>query len=150
MKRTGLVFLVIIYTATFAQAQRQVRTAIEANTKQFIEAFNRGDATAVANMYAMNARLLPPNSEMIEGRANIQKFWQGASTAGMRLTALDIVDLDVRGNTAIEVGRYTATMPGAGGAMTTDKGKYVVVWKREGRNWKLAIDVFNTNLPASQ
>ena len=150
MRRTVLVFLVVIYTATFAQAQRSVRTAIEANTKQFIEAFNKGDATAVANMYAMNARLLPPNSEMIEGRANIQKFWQGASAAGMKLTALDIVDLDVQGNTAIEVGRYTATMPGAGGAMTTDNGKYVVVWKREGRNWKLVIDVFNTNLPASQ
>ena len=150
MKRTVLVFLVVVYTATFAQAQRQVRTAIEANTKQFIEAFNKGDATAVANMYAMNARLLPPNSEMIEGRANIQKFWQGASTAGMKLTALEIVDLDVQGNTAIEVGRYTSTMPGAGGTVTTDNGKYVVVWKREGRNWKLAVDVFNTNLPASQ
>ncbi len=150
MKRTVLVFLVVICAAAFAQAQSPVRTAIEANAKQFIEAFNKGDVAAVANMYTMNARLLPPNSEMVEGRANIQKFWQGASTAGLKITALDLVDLDVHGNTAIEVGRYTSTMPGAGGATTTDNGKYVVVWKREGRNWKLAIDAFNSNLPASQ
>jgi uncharacterized protein (TIGR02246 family) len=149
MKRTVFVFLVVICATAFAQAQSPVRRVIEANTKQFIEAFNKGDAVAVANMYVMNARLLPPNSEMVEGRANIQKFWQGASGAGMKLTALDIVDLEVHGNTAIEVGRYTATMPGAGGTTTTDSGKYVVVWKREGRAWKLAIDVFNTNLPAT-
>ena len=150
MKRTVLVFLVVICAAALAQAQSPVRTVIEANAKQFIEAFNKGDVVAVANMYAMNARLLPPNSDMIEGRANIQKFWQGASAAGLKITALDIVDLDVQGNTAIEVGRYTTTMPGAGGATTTDNGKYVVVWKREGRAWKLSIDAFNTNLPASQ
>ena len=150
MKRTALVLLIVICAAAFAQAQSPVRSAIEANTKQFIDALNKGDVAAVANMYTMNARLLPPHTEMIEGRANIQKFWQGASAAGLKITALDLVDLDVQGNTAIEVGRYTTTRPGAAGATTTDTGKYVVVWKRDGSAWKLAIDAFNSNLPASQ
>ena len=148
MKRIVLVFLVVICAAAFAQAQSPVRTAIEANAKQFIEAISKGDAAAVANLYTMNARLLPPNGDIIEGRANIQKYWQAAITAGAKIQALDIVDLDEQGNTAIEVGRYTTTLPGAGGATTTDNGKYVVVWKREGSAWKLAIDAFNTNLPA--
>jgi ketosteroid isomerase-like protein len=49
----------------------------------------------------------------------------------------------------VEIGRYTATMPGAGGATTTDKGKYVVVWKLEGESWKLTVDIFNTSIPTA-
>ena len=148
MKRQLLVTLLIICAASIAEAQQSVRTTIEANNTQFIEAFNKGAAAAVANMYAVDARVLPPNAEMIEGRANIQKFWQGAISAGLKMVSLEAVHVETQGNIAVEVGRYTMTVPGAGGITTTDKGKYVVVWKREGRNWRLAVDIFNTNLPA--
>jgi uncharacterized protein (TIGR02246 family) len=149
MKRQFLITLLIICAASIAPAQQSVRRTIEANTKQFIEAFNKGDAAAVANMYAIDGRVLPPNSEAVEGRANIQKFWQGAITAGLKMVSLEITHLETQGNLAVEVGSYTTTVPGAGGATITDKGKYVVVWKRQGRAWKLAVDIFNTNLPAT-
>ena len=141
--------LLLICAASISHAQQSVRTTIEANTRHFIEAFNRGDAAAVANMYTVDARVLPPNAEMVEGRANIQKFWQGAITAGFKMVSLDAINVETQGNIAVEVGTYTITVPGAGGVTTTDKGKYVVVWKREGRSWKLATDVYNTNMPLS-
>jgi len=149
MKRSLVLALLVTSVAALAQAQDSVRKTIEANSKQFVEAFNKGDAGAVANMYTMNARLMPPNDEIIEGRANIQTFWKGAMDAGIKMVSLDLADLEVHGNTAIEVGRYTLTTPGAGGTTTTDKGKYVVVWKRDGPTWRLAIDTFNTSLPAT-
>ena len=149
MKRQLLVTLLIIFAASLAQAQQSARTAIEANTKQFIEAFNKGDAAAVANMYTMDARMLPPNAEMVEGRANIQKFWQGAISAGVKMVSLETVHVETQGNIVVEIGRYTTTIPGAGGTTTTDKGKYVVVWKREGQSWKLAVDIFNTSIPTA-
>jgi uncharacterized protein (TIGR02246 family) len=146
MKRQLLVSLLIICAASLAQAQQSARTAIEANTKQFTEAFNKGDAAAVANMYTTDARMLPPNSEILEGRPNIQKFWQDAITAGMKLESLETVHVETQGNVAVEIGRYTTRIPG-GGVTLTDKGKYVVVWKREGGSWKLAVDIFNTSVP---
>ena len=146
MKRQLLVALLIICAASIAEAQQSVRTTIEANTRQFIEAFNKGDAATVANMYTINARVLPPNGEMVEGRANIQKFWQGGISAGLKMVSLETVNVETQGNIAVEVGRYTSTLSGAGGITTTDKGKYVVLWKREGRSWKLAVDIFNTSL----
>jgi len=149
MKRQLLITLLIICAASVAEAQQSARTAIEANTKQFVEAFNKGDAAAVANMYTMDARVLPPNAEMVEGRGNIQKFWQGAMTAGVKMVSLETVHVETQGNVAVEVGRYTTTTPGAGGTTTTDKGKYVVMWKREGGSWKLAVDIFNTNIPTA-
>ena len=147
MKRQLLVTFLIILATSIAEAQQSVRTAIEANGKQFTEAFNKGDAAALANMYTTDARVLPPNGEMVEGRPNIQKFWQGAMTAGMKIVGLETVHVETQGNVAVEIGRYTTTMPVAGGTTKTDKGKYVVVWKREGESWKLAIDIFNTSIP---
>src|SRR5688572_31106065 len=122
MKRQFLVTLLVICTASIGQAQQSVRKIIDANNKQFIEAFNKGDAAAIANMYTMDARVLPPNSEMVEGRANIQKYWQGAMTAGLKIVSLEAVHVEPHGNIAVEVGRYTLTTPGAGGTTTTDKG----------------------------
>jgi uncharacterized protein (TIGR02246 family) len=148
MKRLLLAVTIITTMCSLAFSQSQsAQKAIEANTKQFIEAFNKGDAAAVANMYTMDARVLPPNAEMVEGRANIQKFWQGAITAGLKLSTLETVNVEQQGNIAVEIGRYTSTMPGAGGTTTTDQGKYVVLWKRDGKSWKLAVDIFNTNRP---
>lgn len=146
MKRQIVVTLLIICAASLAQAQQSARTAIEANTKQFTEAFNKGDAAAVANLYTTDARMLPPNSEIVEGRANIQKFWQDAISAGMKLGSLETLHVETQGNIAVEIGHYTTTIA-AGGTTITDKGKYVVVWKREGGSWKLAIDIFNTSVP---
>lgn len=147
MKRHLLVALLVICAASITGAQQSVRPIIEANTKQFIEAFNKGDAAAVANMYTMDARLLPPNAEKVSGRANIQTFWQGAISAGLKMVSLETEHVETQGNLAVEVGRYTSTIPEAGGVTKTDKGKYVVVWKRQGRSWKLAVDTFNSDLP---
>jgi uncharacterized protein (TIGR02246 family) len=148
VKRQLLVTLLIICAASIAEAQQSARTAIEANSKQFTEAFNKGDAAAVANMYTMDARVLPPNGEMAEGRPNIQKFWQGAMSTGLKMVSLETVHVETQGNVAVEIGRYTSTAPGAG-TTTTDKGKYVVEWKREGESWKLAVDIFNTSIPTA-
>ena len=150
MKRQLLVTLLVICAASIAEAQQPARAAIEANTRQFIEALNKGDAAAVANTYTMDARVLPPNSEMVGGRANIQKYWQDAITAGLKIVSLEPVHIEPQGNIAVEIGNYTLTVPGAGGVTTTDKGKYVVVCKREGRSWKLAVDIFNTNMPLAK
>ncbi len=147
MKRHLLVTLLVLFAASITQAQQSVRTTIEANTRQFVEAFNKGDAAAVANMYTMDARLMSPNAEMVTGRAGIQTFWQGAISAGLKMVSLESEHIETQGNLAVEVGRYTTTIPGAGGVTRTDKGKYVVVWKREGKRWKLAVDIFNSNLP---
>lgn len=150
MKNLLLTAILMVSFASLAFGQAQsagIRKAIEANTKAFMAAFNKGDAAAVAGMYAKDAKLLPPNSEMVEGTQNIQAFWQGVIGAGAKVEALDTVEVEARGDMAAEVGKYTLTIPQAGGQSMTDQGKYLVVWKRQGRTWKLALDIWNTSKP---
>ncbi|MGQ0762211.1 MAG: YybH family protein [Acidobacteriota bacterium] len=150
MKRIILVTLIIAasVTAAYSQNASATRKAIEANLKTFVAEFNKGNAAAVAQIYAADAQLLPPNDKMVEGRAAIQTFWQGAIGAGLKLSSLSIATLTPAGNLAVETGKYVSTIPAAGGGTTTDEGKYVVVWRREGRNWKIIRDIFNSDKPA--
>jgi uncharacterized protein (TIGR02246 family) len=151
MRRTLLLLTLVVLSSSSVLAQSKggnVRPAIEAANKQFIAAFNRGDAAAVAAMYTADARLLPPNSRMGEGRQAVQQFWQGAIRAGVKMVTLETLHVESQGSFAYEVGRYTLTSPTAGGGTTPDTGKYVVVWEREGGKWKLATDIWNSDAPA--
>ena len=150
MRRIIFATLIIASCVTFAYGQPTSAThrAIEANLKTFVEEFNKGNAAAVAQIYAVDAKLLPPNDKMVEGRANIEKFWAGAIGAGLKLTSLTPTTITPAGNLLIETGKYVSTITPAGGATITDEGKYVVVWRREGRNWKIIRDIFNSDKPA--
>ena len=37
---------------------------------------------------------------------------------------------------------------GADGKVVNDRGKYLEVWKKVGREWKCSFDAYNSDLPA--
>jgi uncharacterized protein (TIGR02246 family) len=124
-----------------------VRDAVAAGNEQFMAAFARQDAAGVAGLYTESAKLLPPNSDILDGRAAIQAFWQVVMNMGIRSAQLDIVEVEALGDTAIEMSRFTLlTQDG----QVADYGKYVVVWKREKGEWRLHRDIFNSSRPLSQ
>src|ERR1051325_7335918 len=148
MRRTLLSAMLIAVSVSFAYGQgseASARKAIAANLKLFVEAFNKGDAAGVANLYAVNAKLLPPNGAIVEGRQNIRAFWAGGIGAGLKLISLTAVDVTTAGNFVIETGKYVSTVPATGGGTSTDEGKYVVVWQRQGRDWTIFRDIFNSD-----
>ena len=122
----------------------QIRQAIAAANQNFMDAFKRGDAAAIAALYTVNATLLPPNSQMMKGTDAIQSFWQGAIRMGITEAKLETVEVEARDDMACEIGRYTLTIQ-KGSESMTDVGKYVVVWKNNGGSWKLHIDIWNSN-----
>ena len=118
---------------------------IKANNKALGAAVAAGDSKAAGKMYTRTARLMPPNADFFKGVKSITGFWQGAIDMGIKGAALKTVEVEQLGTTAIEVGTYTLT--GAAGVL--DKGKYIVVWKKDGGVWKLHRDIFNSSNPAA-
>jgi uncharacterized protein (TIGR02246 family) len=123
-----------------------IRSQIESANSQFAAAFKRGDAKAMAGCYTAEAALLPANSDFVRGTDAIGLFWQGVIDMGLKDASLETQEVEVHGDTAIEVGRYR--LFGAGGAVA-DNGKYVVVWKNVGGQWKLHRDIWTTSQPVS-
>lgn len=149
-------FVLILCFALFSCAKpvskeldlAQVRKSIEEVNAKFVEAFKQGDATAVAALYTEDATLLPPNSDLVQGKEGIQQFWNGAMQMGVTDVSLTIVDLNGSGNLVYEIGRYSLTIQPEGQEVMKDSGKYIVVWKQqEDGTWKLHADIWNTSMP---
>jgi uncharacterized protein (TIGR02246 family) len=121
------------------------RSDIEAGNRRFMEAFRRGDAASVAQLYTAAGQLLPAHSDFIDGTTAIQRFWQGAMDMGITEAVLETVEVEGLGETAHEVGRYTLK---TAGGQVADAGKYLVIWKQENGAWKLHRDIWTTSRPA--
>jgi len=117
-------------------ALAQSKEAIQKLNDEWAAAFNKGDAGAVAAaLYTADAYVLPPGAPMVEGRADIQKFWAGAiqHLGDIKLTTLDVKPLGP--DAAREIG--TAIFRTKGAKPQDEALKYAVVWQREDGQWKL-------------
>ncbi|MGB6340532.1 MAG: SgcJ/EcaC family oxidoreductase [Candidatus Aminicenantaceae bacterium] len=127
----------------------QVRQSIEKANVRFGEAARSGDAAVLASLYTEDARILPPNSEMIQGREGIEAFWGGGFQMGIKDIVLTTVEVLGMGDMVCEIGNAQVSIQSEGMDAIEDMAKYLVVWKKgvDG-TWKLHVDIWNTSLPA--
>ena len=150
MNRIFLVLVMMMVAVSVSTGQTKankasgsnIRNEIEAASKGFAETLSKGDAAKIAGMYAEGARVLPPNSPVVQTRQKIQEFWQGFIDSKAKLS-LSTSDVEAQGNVAIETGTYEMISPDN----TRDAGKFVVVWRRHKTGWKLAVDIWNSDMP---
>ena len=141
----GIALGILLVAGSTAAQTPSPRAGIEAANARFSADFAKGDATAVASHYTAAGQVLPPNGEVVHGREAIARFWKGAMDAGVKGVKLTVVEAESAGGTAHEVGAYALT--GEGGK-TLDTGKYIVIWKRDGGQWKIHRDIWNSSMPA--
>ncbi len=106
------------------------------------------DHTAlVEHYYAKDATVLAPNMPSVTGHAALVSFFE--EFPPYENFKLEIVELDGQGDLAYVWGTYAMDimLPETEMAMH-DVGKYVEVWKKQADgNWKVHLDIFNTDLP---
>jgi ketosteroid isomerase-like protein len=122
----------------------QAREAIAKNNDAFMTAFERGEASRLAALYTEGGQLLPPETDVVTGKAGIETFWKGAMESGIKRVQLKTLDVEENGPVALELG--AGTLYGEDGELI-DTVKYLVVWKLEGNQWKLHRDMWNAGAP---
>ena len=80
-------------SARVAPPEPGARKAIEATVRQYVAASNQGDAEALADLYTVDAMLLPPDHEPIQGREAIGAFWRQGTDQGLEVSMLAITAL---------------------------------------------------------
>jgi uncharacterized protein (TIGR02246 family) len=121
----------------------EVRAAIEQAGARFSEAYASGDAKAVAAFYTEDAIAFPPGGEMVKGREAIRQMWQSTMDSGVKSLSFTVLDVGASGDLAHETGTALLNIHAQGKEPTTASVKYVVVWKRQGNDWKLHRDIWN-------
>ncbi len=124
------------------------RRAVEAANMRFREAVRLGKAGDIAALYAEDASILPPQQDIINGRKNIEAFWRAGLEGGIRDAVLTTTEVGITGNRIREIGTYAVKIWPEGQAAREDKGKYLVIWRKEpDGSVKLESDIWNSSLP---
>ena len=136
----AIMLITVILYALSAPALAQ-KSEIEAANAKWIELFNKGDFDGVGALYSDDATAFPPGSAMVKGRLAIGAMWKdlAAQVTDPKLTTLEVKRL---GHSFVrEIGTFSLKTKEPTPKEVT--GKYVVVWERVGRRWKLSTDIWN-------
>ena len=126
-----------------------VRKAIDKVLENWVEGLKRDDVASVNALYTDDAVQLPPDRDMIRGRQKIKEFHIAGVQMGFKDAVLTKRELSVSGGIAYEIGNYTEKFHPTGKEPFELKGKYLIIYKRVGDNWKIHREIWNI-LPSQQ
>jgi uncharacterized protein (TIGR02246 family) len=106
-------------------------------------AFNKGDAQGVANLYAKDAVLLPDRGPRLDGQEAIAAYWKGGleQVGNLKLNIKTVIPTGP--DTVAGIGEWEVTTKG--NDPQTLSGKDLIVYRKEGSDWKIVVDAWNTD-----
>ncbi|HVI08831.1 MAG TPA: DUF4440 domain-containing protein [Candidatus Binatia bacterium] len=120
--------------------------AVRRLTQEWILACNTKQLDELIELYAADALVLRSNLPPIRGAMAVREFFFSSLEAGLGEVALDPMRVEVLGDLAHEVGRYSALVPGTIGRRE-ERGKYLWVFARQpGGEWKLISECWCADL----
>jgi ketosteroid isomerase-like protein len=144
----------IATTACSGRSASDSRAADETAIREADAASLRAIATkqteATLSYYDEGASILIPNAPIATGRVDIRKAWeQMFAIPGFDLAPKTAkVEVARSGDLAYTQGTYEFAAIGPSGAPVKDRGKFVVVWKKQTDGaWKILADIWNSDLP---
>jgi uncharacterized protein (TIGR02246 family) len=111
--------------------------------------WNAGELEGVVAAYAEDAVYLPPHHGAVHGRDAIREYLKAPLGHGVSDLAFEVTYIKQQGPIAWDVGTYRMTIPQNDGTKKEDRGKYLSVWRRVGKNWLIAADAWSSDLPQS-
>lgn len=120
--------------AKAADTDKMIREAAQ----RFVDAFNKGDAKAVAALWAEGGDYVDESGERTSGREAIQKKYAAflAANAGAKLEVVIDAVQQISPDTAIEDGHSKLTL--AAQPESTTSGRYTVVHVKRNGKWQIA------------
>lgn len=122
--------------------------AIRATSAAWSQASQAKDVDKAVSFYADDALEFVNHGSLLKGKDEIRKEWAtmlGAPGPGLSFATTGL-EVARSGELAYEYGTYELVTLDKKKKATDEKGKYVVIWKKQADgSWKAAVDIDNTN-----
>lgn len=119
------------------------KAVVDETNKRFADAVIKGDSATLVSLYHPDAAVYAPNMEKTDAKT-MASLMTGMPKMGITSFNLDAKEVYRGDDVVTEVGVYEM----GDGKKTIDKGKYIVVWKKDGDTWKLFRDIWNSDFPS--
>ena len=155
--RTIKYFFILVFTLSLFTLQsctqnmqdvEKVKQQIEESNSSYLKNYSVGDAQAMAQRYAMDAIVLPPNAPEVVGKEAIVKLCQSFIDLGKGEGKVNTVKTEVFGHIAVNYHTYQFEVTMEDGQVIKDNGKSIVVYKeQDDGSWLIIYDIWNSNPP---
>lgn len=137
LRIVGLALLSIGFVA--GEVQADAGAEVRATSRDFVEAFNTGDAAAVAKLWTTDGQLVDASGRVLKGRDEIESAYKKffADHPGEKIdVSIDSINL-LSDDAALEQG--SAMLEAAKSDGPSSGGKYTAVHVKEGGKWLMAF-----------
>lgn len=139
-----------VAAAAKGEPMSRSEAAVRRLTQEWVLACNTRQLDELIELYAADALVLRSNLPPIRGAMAVREFFFASLEAGLGEVALDPLRVEVSGELAHEVGRYSALVPGTAGTRREERGKYLWVFaKQSSGDWKLLSECWSSDLTLS-
>lgn len=126
----------------FSRAEAAVRKM----TQDWALACNTKHLDDLVDLYAPDAMVLRSNVPPVRSAAAIRELLFSALEAGLGEVEMEPLRVEVFGELACDVGRYTLLAPSPTGKRREERGKYVILVTRQAGEWKILVDCWSSDL----
>lgn len=139
-----LVFFSIhkVTSQNYIGEEKQIKQILE-NVKNFSKYVMEGDHKMIGESYTDDAKIFPSNMKIIEGKQPIINYWMLPEGVNITYHKIFPKEIEIIENTAYDYGTYEGVTKRSNGDESKWKGKYVIVWKKVGMDWKIYLDIWN-------
>ena len=113
------------------------------NIKEFSNAYVNADYDKLTKFYCTDGKIFPAGADIIVGHEAIKKRWilpKGESIQSHQISPKEIKIID---NYAYDYGYYKGASTSKKGVTNSFNGKYVIVWRKDGSDWKIYLGIWN-------
>lgn len=143
-----LLTLFIISSSTFAQDVEKVKAKIEAMNKVYTQAMIDNDVEKMMSMYAGDIISMPSYQPTVRGIEKVRELSEMQEKSGWKTThfEMNMTDVMLAENLAIEIGNYNMKMSGPEMPEWADYGKYLTIWEvQNDGSMKIKVETWNTD-----
>jgi len=148
-------YLLFLLTTAFAcqpaDTTASAKQAIDAANAQWPRLTSTGHADSIAEFYAADGAIMPPNMATTKGKEAIRAFFATMNMDPHPTITLRAVTVVASGPVAVETGRWHWAFPAGAklppGMAAVDSGKYIVRWAQQNGRWLMVDDVWNSDTP---
>jgi ketosteroid isomerase-like protein len=121
----------------------EAKQAIAASNEIYFQSFAKNDASLLINRYADDCWIMAPNAPALCGPNAAGDFFRKGYSLGVRNGKFITVDVyGISEDIVAEIGFWKVYNAGDS---EVDDGKFLVLWKKTPKGWKMWRDSFSSN-----
>ena len=127
------------------------QAALRAAADAYHEAAQMVDIDSLVDLYTDDGLMLPPNAAAEEGLEDVRNFATAfTQTPGFEIRFDDVrVEVAASGDMGYTIANAVVSIDGPDGEPVQDQFRDFHLWKKQDGEWKVAIDIWNSENPMS-